>query len=526
VSSWSDAAWLGLLLVLSVFIHGWLIQHTEVTARDSIIYIHYALRLEQEPLAQVLRQEDQHPLYPLSILAAWQPVRWALGTSPAAQVWSAQLASNFFGILLVVPMFYLGKELFDRRVGFWAALLFQALPVTAHLLADGLSDSLCLLLGVTAMLLGARALRSGSCWGFTLSGLCVGLAYLARPEGTVVGVAISVVLLGLQAAPAWRRPWGRVLSQVVCLVVGMTVMAAPYMLVIGKFSPKPVANQVLQAQISPTSDPTSLARSASEGARERVARPTSRPLFAAWWHDGFERAPLGWGLLAVCKELLRGYHYLAWLPALAGVIWFRRQLARVPAAWVLLTVYTLFILLLWRLAVVVGYVSERHVQMMVLCGTFPAAAAILALGDWLTARGWRWLGAGLLPALICLCLPATCKPLHTNRAGHRAAGEWLAKNARPFDAVVDPYLWAGFYSGRGVSDGRTSPLPPAPGAAQYFVLEDRAVPSARVPTVALLLPFVPHSTLVYHWTSPGRRDRSATGVCVYRLGRDGSGGTQ
>src|SRR5439155_24414039 len=118
-------------------------------------------------------------LYPLGRLAVAQPVRHFLnGPESVLMQLSAQLASALAGVLLVIPMFYLGRELFDRHVAFWANVLFQCLPDTSRVLADGLSEAVFLLFAVTALLLALRALRGSSTLLFLLCGLCSGLAYL------------------------------------------------------------------------------------------------------------------------------------------------------------------------------------------------------------------------------------------------------------------------------------------------------------------------------------------------------------
>src|SRR5256885_14296215 len=85
---------LGLLVVLVVPLRGWLLYNTEVTARDSIGYIRYALAFEQKPWQQVWQEQDQHPGYPLAIWAVSVPVRaWAGRTDPAVMQFCAQLVS-------------------------------------------------------------------------------------------------------------------------------------------------------------------------------------------------------------------------------------------------------------------------------------------------------------------------------------------------------------------------------------------------------------------------------------------------
>src|SRR5207253_5991880 len=133
----------------------------EVPARDSIGYIRYALEFERQDLtwADILRKNDQHPGYPLAILAVSYPVRHFLGgITPESMRLSAQLASSLAALLLVIPMFLLGKLLRDRALGFWAALLFQILPVVSHILTDGISDALFLLCCVWSIYFGCRGL--------------------------------------------------------------------------------------------------------------------------------------------------------------------------------------------------------------------------------------------------------------------------------------------------------------------------------------------------------------------------------
>src|SRR5947208_1023658 len=178
-----DLALLALLLLLTVTLRGWLLFNTEVPARDTIGFIRYALEFQSDPWRRVLRNNHQHPGYPLTILAASLPV-CAVYDAPEAEVmsFSAQLASNIAAVLLVIPMFYLGKLLFHRAAGFGAAALFQCLPVSGHILSDGLSEALFLLLACAALALAVLAMGTRRPLHFALCGLFCGLPYLTRPE--------------------------------------------------------------------------------------------------------------------------------------------------------------------------------------------------------------------------------------------------------------------------------------------------------------------------------------------------------
>src|SRR5262249_28863827 len=158
----TDLRCLLLLALVAVGLRAWHLASTEVAARDSIGFIRVAWRLGQD-WRRAIRTSEHHPAYPVAILAPSVPVRHLLPHDPVrARQLSAQLVSALASVLLVLPMFYLGKELFDRRVAFWATLLFQCLPAPARVMPDGLSESLFFLLCASAFLFAVRGLRTGS----------------------------------------------------------------------------------------------------------------------------------------------------------------------------------------------------------------------------------------------------------------------------------------------------------------------------------------------------------------------------
>src|SRR5260370_40158607 len=165
----------------------------------------------------------------MGILEVSQPVRAILGGFPPYSMqFSAQLSSALAAVLLVFPMFYLGKVLLNHRVGFWGALLFQFLPLSGHLLSDGCSEALYLFFVASAMLAGVKAIQGNSPWRFGLCAALCGLAYLTRPEGALVLAASGMVLLGMQWVPAWRRPWPRMIACGSSLAVAALLVGSLY----------------------------------------------------------------------------------------------------------------------------------------------------------------------------------------------------------------------------------------------------------------------------------------------------------
>ena len=69
-----------------------------------------------------------------------------------------------------------------------------------------------------------------------MCGVATGASYLVRPEGLLVGFAVGGVILLAWASRRWSRADS--LSRLTALGVGVALVAAPYMVLIGKISNK------------------------------------------------------------------------------------------------------------------------------------------------------------------------------------------------------------------------------------------------------------------------------------------------
>jgi hypothetical protein len=504
---WADVRCLTILIVLVVGLRSWQIAHTEVASRDSISYIRIAWQLGHGDWREVLPRSPQHPAYPLAVLAVSGPVGHFIPDDlPRAWQLSAQLASALASVLLVVPMFYLGRELFDRRVAFWACVLFQCLPTSGKVMGDGLSDTLFLLFACSALCLACVALRRGSRIVFALTGLAGGLAYLTRPEGALIVGVTGLVLLGVQLNRHWRRSWRCVLGDGVALSLAALAAMTPYMFVIGGITVKNTPNLMMNQQ-RPDADWENRLRPPAppkEKALQSRRTAAGSTLLAIWYAPGqadFDNefakikdlrdlqntkppSRYVWALKALYVELGKGFFYVAWLPALLGLWWFRDRFQRVPGAWVLLLACLTLLGLLYRVAEKMGYLSDRHLLLVILCASYWSVAAVAVLGEklaWGSARLWpilagtRWADGriwslGLLLLLTLAPLPRTLQPLHAERAGFRTVGRWLAEHTRPGDWIEDPYCWTYYYAGRVFLEGCTGLAAEQP-PCFYVVLE-------------------------------------------------------
>jgi hypothetical protein len=545
-----DAGLLLLLLLLAGGLRWWHLRHTEVTARDSVGFIRFACQLRQQPWRGVLRDNLHPPLYPLAVLGMSVPVGEFVGGAPSRVMQlSAQLVSVVAGVLLVLPLYVLGRDLFSPSVGFWAAALVQCLPASGRVLPDGLSEGLFLLLTATALLMAVRGLRHHSALCFALSGVCGGLAYLTRPEGLVVVASVGLVLLAQQLVAAWRRPWRRTLACAASLAAAAAAVGGPYVAVTGRLTNK-------------TTGATILKLAHPEGTKDAAAEPPpGQPQTAAllaFWAPDYTKGPftgrLWWSTKALAVELVKGFHYLALPAALLGLWWFRGRLKTERGTWVPLTLALVHFLVLWRVAVVMGYVSDRHIILLTMCTSFWAVAAVQELpwrlaslaaspefaramrrlnsqaqparsaseGSWgllrpLLTTARVSLGAFqrvshlaekrkavvqflLLLALVGFGLPSTLKPLHANRAGHHAAGLWIAAHAATGPVVVlDPYLWAEFYAGQGSLKETVAPLPPGYRPDYVVVARSSTNEHRRLQLIPDAEDWSACGRLVYHW---------------------------
>jgi hypothetical protein len=470
----------------------------------------------------VLRQTEQPPLYALAVLGMSKPVgHFVAGPESVVMQLSAQLVSALAGMLLVVPMFLLGKELFDRGVAFWGTALFQCLPATGRFLCDGISEALFLLLAASCLWLSVRALRTRSAIGFGLAGVTGGLAYLTRTEGGLIVATVGLMLLICKVVHAWRLPMRRFAVCTLALTMGALLIAGPYMAVIGRITNKDSQLRLLDKQ-----------------AAHATPTETAGVPLAVWW-DRSENDPKGWwGLWALGAELSRGAFHIGWLAVLLG-LWACRDKLRTPGIWLLLLLCALLAAVLWRLANVMGYLSDRHCLLILFCAMFWMAAGFRTAGEWISARLQPYLGEWtvrkglwrqlieerltcgravatlLLLTMIGVTLPKSLETLHGNRAGLRQAGLWLLENADPSDEIVDPYCWAHYYAGCVFREGK--PTDPSPGhqPMRYVVLEQGKSEHRRLTLLDEARKLAKNGREVYRWT--GKQGKADAEVVVYEV---------
>jgi Dolichyl-phosphate-mannose-protein mannosyltransferase len=467
------------LVVVSLIVHVSIIKNSAMTARDSIGFARDAMNYKQPDSSRLayMKLRPQHPGYPVLVALVSNFVPgFAEDQLHLRLLRSAQVASAVCGVLLVFPVFWIGRAWATSNVGLVAGLFVTVLPVVARDTSDGLSDGPYLLFVCCSLAFGVKGLRvlTTSRWAtavwFALAGLSAGFAYLTRPEGLVLPlVAFLVLLVCLIRRVA--KPL-KLLTHFAILLFGFLVCAGPYMVLIGKLTNKPAM-----------------------GEQDTTAAPVVGPLFAETVSSsstGLGR--IGAAIMACLKEVLKTGHYGVAVFGFIGVFVLFPQWRREPKYWFPLLFLLVHTSVLVVLAYRSGYVSERH--------TIPAVA-ILAIAAAAGLKPWQQLWHRMpfakpifrwkhWPAITAMTLVASgvvslVKPLHENRLGHAEAGaklreEILKLSPAEQESVVllDHYEWAQYHMGP-ISGTRWAEnlhrIPPDPPLEQqrirFIVLEEK-----------------------------------------------------
>ena len=358
-----------------------------------------------------------HPLYPICIALA-QPL---VGDWEVA----GRLVSAFFGALVILPAFALARGIVGRQAALLSAVFIAVHPRLVQDSASVLCEATYTFLLVLGVLAARRGLVSGPKALVSFAGLCLGLAYLVRPEGALYLVGLVLVVVFMIATGRERAaailPWlgAAVLVSIVVVVPYVWYLAE----VRGHFTLSGKIDHNLPLSTGTAAAPSPLPMRVLENLLlfQKYAVPDLLPWVLL--------------LLVLPGVLARG--------RMSG--WLGRDAILLAAA-------------LPPFASLAFHVEPR-IFLPILPFILPFAAvgmlwAAVTLTD--AHRGWRWsVAMALLVALVLV--PWTFQPVLRPDAGaalYRQAARWIAET-QPRDAVLlDRKPLVAFYSER-----RWVPLP-------------------------------------------------------------------
>jgi len=132
--------------------------------------------------------------------------------------------SEAAGLLLLLWVYLLVREIYGKKPAFAAVLLLIPYPHLVAIAGGDTAESLYASLVCLSVLAGYTALKSRRSGDFLLTGLSIGLTYLARPEG-------FVFFLGFFALTAWmlsKEGARKAIKPVALATAGFLLFALPY----------------------------------------------------------------------------------------------------------------------------------------------------------------------------------------------------------------------------------------------------------------------------------------------------------
>ena len=387
---------------------------------------------------------------PIPSNAHWMPLAalvqvpfiWVLGASPLASglpFWLAAAA--------VAPLtFVVAREAGLERWQAVASGLLVALPgAVAPYLGQPDNVALFMLLGALALWLCGRSLR-GDERAFALGGVVVGLAFLSRNDGLLLGIPFALVLAAGRLRPSGRRPIGRV-AVLLCLG-GVLLVVAPWLLrqleVFGSVSPSAASGRILwireYRELYSVTSETTLASFLAQGVGDIAWSRLGGLAFALFVFAGM---PL---LLLLAPFVLVGLWVRRSDPAFAPWVAYAVALfaftalvsaVHVPYGTFLHSMVALvphaYVLALVGLGSAVAAIARRraswdvprasrHISLMVVGVVFVGGAA----ATWLTSRAWvreRDSRADVLATLAAVAAPDD-RVMSPDAGAYRYHGGW------------------------------------------------------------------------------------------------------
>jgi hypothetical protein len=438
VTGRQHAARIVLLMGCAAGLLGTMAGRTAVMFNDGLRYIAQARRIDAGSWKDGLLKSVDHPAYPLGIAV----VHRTLGVADTPDGWqkAAQGASVAAGVLWVIPLYLVALELFGGASAWLAVVLSFVVPLTGHVLPDVLSEGTFLLFWTWGLYAALRFLREGSfAWLPPTVGFAA-LAYLARPEGLLLPMALVACLAAMPILRSTRMLWPRWWAAVGFLVIGPALLVGPYIAMKGGLGTKPAIARLLGT--APKSAATAVERARPLDPNQST---TATYLLATKAMAESVRDAVTIPLLPLAVVGL----VLAWPPGVRARGWLMVTIVLVATA-----------LALIRLHATGGYCTPRHAMVIAYLLIPAAAAGLHGLVGRLTIPG-RWVGLDdaaykpgpaiwlvVLGGLVACSGRETFAPINEPMAGYREAGRWVAEHVPPGEKVADLTGLSLFYGER------------------------------------------------------------------------------
>ena len=210
---------LAILLLVSVLLSIYLFFQTYVISLDGAFqYIPMAKDFASGLFKEGFQKTGQQPLYPLLIssVSCWTKDFELAG----------MLVSSFFGVLIILPVYYLGKWVFGQQVAFISVLLLIIHPHFRRFSADVLKESTYLFFLATAIWFSWKTIQGEKRYPYLWIPFLSVLTYLVRPDGVEIFLVVFFYILFIKKFSASKEK-GTIL---LLLILSSALLFLPYLI--------------------------------------------------------------------------------------------------------------------------------------------------------------------------------------------------------------------------------------------------------------------------------------------------------
>ncbi len=358
-----------------------------------------------------------HPFYPFLI--------FLVSFDPAYVEIAGRLVSLFFGTLTLIPIFYLTKEVVDRKTAILSGLFYSFHPYLTTYSGMLLSEATYWGLLTLSIYYFWTGLKNGKIFRAMISGFFLGLAYLTRPEG--IGY-LFILLIWAVIYGGIKRGWFKKLALIGALILPLFIFTVPYLIHVHRetgqwfISKKAVE---IQSQFLKLGEGGGIENLYSK--MTQVATNIVHNLPFATYH------------------YLRAYHFTLWLFLFFGLIRVRQKGVR--EEWYLAS----FVLLHLFFLSTFHRSTIRFSVPVIPISLFWAGAGVFEIQRIFQKIGMRepvkWVSS-LVILFILVQLPQTLRPERRHREEQKKAGLWLKQNTPEGSIIMGNSPQEAFYAKR------------------------------------------------------------------------------
>jgi hypothetical protein len=370
-----------------------------------------------------------HPFYPFLIY---------LVSPDASQVEIAgRFISLFFGTITFIPVFYLAKEVAGQKGAILSGLFYSFHPYLVTYSGMVLSEATYWGLLTFSVYFFWRGLSRRKVLGCTVSGACLGLSYLTRPEG--IGYLV-VFLIWIIIDGKMRKGWFKKFFMTGSLILGFFIFAFPYMLtlrqetgqwLISKKGPITQSQLMKWVEVNEAPKNEGLKDLSKENLKsEKVIEQPRQSI------KYFDLLKTGKFILQFFPSTLyhyfRAYHFALWLFLFFGLIRVGQREGKLELFLASIVLFHLF-----SLSTFTGSTIRYSIPLIPI-SLFWAGAGVLQIQRYLQrikiSTPEKWVGFLIILAIL-VQLPQSMRPERRHRADQKSVGLWIKENT-PKDSII------------------------------------------------------------------------------------------